>query len=69
VRRISYVVLGLFLLGPFVAFVIGWFAFPVPSSQEVSLAQVANFTFARGEPLATVRQDNVNRRQGPEARA
>ncbi|TQM35982.1 transglycosylase domain-containing protein [Pseudonocardia cypriaca] len=61
VRRISYVVLGLLLLGPFVAFVIGWFVFPVPSSQEVSLAQVANFTFARGEPLATVRQDNVNR--------
>jgi membrane peptidoglycan carboxypeptidase len=61
VRRISYVVLGLLLIGPFVAFVIGWFVFPVPSSQDVSLAQVANFTFVGGEPLATVRQDNVNR--------
>ena len=61
VRRISYVVLGLLLLGPFVAFVIGWFAFPVPSSQDVPLTQVATFTFANDEPLATVRQDNVNR--------
>jgi membrane peptidoglycan carboxypeptidase len=61
VRRISYVVLGLLLIGPFVAFVIGWFLFPVPSSQDVALSQVANFTFAGGEPLATVRQDNVNR--------
>jgi membrane peptidoglycan carboxypeptidase len=62
VRRISYVVLGLLLLGPFVAFVIGWFAFPVPSSQDVNkLTQVATFEFVGGEPLATVRQDNVNR--------
>jgi membrane peptidoglycan carboxypeptidase len=61
VRRISYVVLGLMLLGPFVAFAIGWFVFPVPSSQEVKLTQVATFTFAGGEPLATVREENVNR--------
>jgi membrane peptidoglycan carboxypeptidase len=61
VRRISYVVLGLTLVGPFVAFVIGWFVFPVPSSQDVALTQVATFTFAGGEPLATVRQENVNR--------
>jgi membrane peptidoglycan carboxypeptidase len=61
VRRISYVVLGLLLLGPFVAFVVGWFIFPVPSSQEVALAQVATFKFADGEDLATVRPDNENR--------
>jgi membrane peptidoglycan carboxypeptidase len=61
VRRITYVVLGLLLLGPFIAFVIGWFVFPVPSSQDVALSQVARFTFADGSDLATVRQDNVNR--------
>ncbi|WP_343946173.1 transglycosylase domain-containing protein, partial [Pseudonocardia zijingensis] len=61
VRRISYVVLGLMLIGPFVAFVIGWFMFPVPSSQEVALAQVATFRFANGEELATVRPEHGNR--------
>jgi membrane peptidoglycan carboxypeptidase len=55
------VVLGLLLLGPFVAFVIGWFMFPVPSSQEVALAQVATFKFADGADLATVRPENENR--------
>ncbi len=61
VRRISYVVLGLMLLGPFVAFAIGWFVFPLPTSQDVKLTQVATFTFEGGEPLATLRQENVNR--------
>jgi membrane peptidoglycan carboxypeptidase len=61
VRRISYVVFGLLLLGPFVAFVVGWFMFPVPSSQDVALAQVATFKFADGEDLATLRPDNENR--------
>lgn len=61
VRRISYVVLGLLLIGPFVAFVIGWFMFPVPSSQDVALAQVASFKFADGEELATVRPEGENR--------
>ncbi|MHA6620374.1 transglycosylase domain-containing protein [Pseudonocardia sp. DLS-67] len=61
VRRISYVVLGLLLIGPFVAFVVGWFMFPVPSSQDVALAQVATFKFAKGEELATVRPEGENR--------
>ncbi|GAA5123946.1 transglycosylase domain-containing protein [Pseudonocardia adelaidensis] len=61
VRRISYVVLGLLLIGPFVAFVIGWFMFPVPSSQDVALSQVATFKFADGEELATVRPEGENR--------
>jgi membrane peptidoglycan carboxypeptidase len=62
VRRISYVVLGMLLIGPFVAFVIGWFIFPVPSSQEVAYAQVATFKFAGGkDDLAVVRPENENR--------
>jgi membrane peptidoglycan carboxypeptidase len=61
VLRISGVVLGLLLVGPFVAFVVGWFIFPVPSSQEVALAQVATFKFAKGEELATVKPEGENR--------
>jgi membrane peptidoglycan carboxypeptidase len=61
VRRVLYVALGAALLGPFLAFVIGWFVFPVPSSQDAALTQVATFTFADGEELATVRPENVNR--------
>ncbi len=61
VRRVLYVALGAALLGPFLAFVVGWFVFPVPSSQDAALTQVATFTFADGEELATVRPENVNR--------
>ncbi len=62
VRRVSYVLLGLLLIGPFVAFVVGWFIFPVPSSQDAALAQVATFKFANdGGEFATVRPENGNR--------
>jgi membrane peptidoglycan carboxypeptidase len=61
VRRLLYVVLAALLIGPFAAFVIGWFMFPVPSTQDAALAQVATFKFADGEELATVRPENVNR--------
>jgi membrane peptidoglycan carboxypeptidase len=61
VRRILYVLLGLAVLGPFAAFVVGWILFPVPTSDDAVLTQVATFTFADGTPLATVRPENVNR--------
>ncbi len=61
VRRVAYVLLGAMLLGPFAAFVVGWFLFPVPSSQDVALSQVATFKFADGKELATVRPENGNR--------
>jgi membrane peptidoglycan carboxypeptidase len=61
VRRVAYVLLGAMLLGPFAAFVVGWFLFPVPSSQDVALSQVATFKFVDGEELATVRPENGNR--------
>ncbi|WP_433290641.1 transglycosylase domain-containing protein [Pseudonocardia sp. CA-142604] len=61
VRRILYVLLGLAVIGPLLAFVIGWMIFPVPSSDEAALTQVATFTFADDQPLATVRPENVNR--------
>ena len=62
VRRILYVVLGILLLGPFAAFVVGWMVFPVPSASESALTQVATFTYADGTtPIATVRPENGNR--------
>jgi membrane peptidoglycan carboxypeptidase len=61
VRRTLYVVLGLSVLGPLLAFVIGWIVFDVPSADDANLTQVATFTYADGSPLATVRPDNVNR--------
>ncbi|MFD1518213.1 transglycosylase domain-containing protein [Pseudonocardia yunnanensis] len=61
VRRILYVLLGLAVIGPLLAFVIGWMIFSVPSSDEAALTQVATFTFADDQPLATVRPENVNR--------
>lgn len=62
IRRALYVLLGLAVLGPVVAFAIGWFLFPVPTADELAVDQVSQFTFADGAPLATVRPEGVNRR-------
>jgi membrane peptidoglycan carboxypeptidase len=60
-RRIIYILLGVAVIGPFLAFVVGWMLFPVPNSDEAALTQVSRFTFADDSPLATVRPENVNR--------
>lgn len=60
VRRGLVGTLAVLILGPAVAFVLGYVAFDAPTG-ELKFAQVATFTFAGGEPLATVRPDNVNR--------
>uniref|UniRef100_UPI0010463B26 transglycosylase domain-containing protein n=1 Tax=Pseudonocardia dioxanivorans TaxID=240495 RepID=UPI0010463B26 len=61
IRRILYVAAGVFILGPILAFVIGWLVFQVPTADDAKITQVATFTYADGSPLATVRPDNVNR--------
>jgi membrane peptidoglycan carboxypeptidase len=61
IRRILYVLLGVAVIGPFLAFVVGWMIFSVPTADDAALTQVATFTFADGQPLATVRPDDVNR--------
>lgn len=61
VKRILFGTAAAFVLGPILAFVVGWLMFPVPSPDQAAIAQVATFTFADGTPLATVRPDNVNR--------
>ena len=61
VRRSLYALVALAVIGPALAFAIGWMIFDVPSADEAAVTQVATFTFADGSPLATVRPDNVNR--------
>ncbi|WP_300011970.1 transglycosylase domain-containing protein [Pseudonocardia sp.] len=61
VRRAVYVLLGLAVLGPLLAFAIGWFLFRVPTPEEVAVQQVATFTYADGSDLAVERPDGVNR--------
>ena len=52
---------GLAVIGPLVAFAVGWLVFPVPSADDIAVTQVATFNYADDSPLATVRPDNVNR--------
>jgi membrane peptidoglycan carboxypeptidase len=61
IRRAAYVAAGVAILGPLLAFVIGWLVFQVPTADDAKLTQVATFTYADGSPLATVRPDNINR--------
>jgi len=63
VRRGVLILLAVFVLAPFLAFVVGWMIFKVPTADDVALNQVATFTFADdlNVPLATVRPDNENR--------
>jgi membrane peptidoglycan carboxypeptidase len=49
-------VLGTMILVPFLAFVIGWMIFKVPTADDAATTQQAVFTFADGStPVATVR--------------
>ena len=57
----SVALLGLGLLAPVVAFLVGWVVFDVPSANQTAVTQVATFKYADGAALATIRPDNVNR--------
>lgn len=55
-------VLATLILIPFLAFVIGWMIFKVPTPDDAAIAQVSTYTYADGTtPLATVRPENGNR--------
>ena len=60
-RRWVWLLLGLGVIAPILAFAIGWLVFSVPKAEDIAVTQVASFTFEDGSPLATVRPDNVNR--------
>ncbi|MGI5126556.1 transglycosylase domain-containing protein [Pseudonocardia sp. CA-107938] len=56
-------VLGAMVLVPFLAFVIGWMIFKVPTADDAALAQQAVFTFDDGKtPVATVRPEGGGNR-------
>ncbi len=56
-------VLGTMILVPFLAFVIGWMIFKVPTSDDAATAQQALFTFSDGTtPVATVRPEGGGNR-------
>ncbi|NMI01537.1 transglycosylase domain-containing protein [Pseudonocardia acidicola] len=61
IRRVLYALVGLAVLGPLLAFAIGWMLFKVPTADDAAVTQVATFTYADGSPLAVVRPDNINR--------
>lgn len=55
-------VLGTLILVPFLAFVIGWMLFKVPTADDATAAQVSTYTFDDAkEPIAVVRPENGNR--------
>ncbi|MDT7614910.1 MAG: hypothetical protein QOF00_2357, partial [Pseudonocardiales bacterium] len=61
VRRWLWLLLALIVIGPLLAFVIGWMIFKVPTADDAALAQTATFTFSDGPPIAVVRPENGNR--------
>jgi membrane peptidoglycan carboxypeptidase len=61
VVRTLLVLLGLAVVVPVSAFLIGWAIFDVPSADQAAVTQVATFKYADGPALATIRPDNVNR--------
>jgi membrane peptidoglycan carboxypeptidase len=50
------------VLGPIVAFVVGWFVFPTPTADDLATTQVATIDYANGQRLATIRPDGVKNR-------
>ncbi|MDT7751590.1 MAG: hypothetical protein QOD96_5252 [Pseudonocardiales bacterium] len=61
-RRVVLIVLGVLVLGPILAFAIGWMVFPAPTPDDLSTSQVATLTYANGQPLATIRPAGVENR-------
>ncbi|WP_296377761.1 transglycosylase domain-containing protein [Pseudonocardia sp.] len=61
VRRWLWIVLGLAVIGPLLAFAIGWLIFPVPTAADSTAAiQTATFTFKDGSPIAVIRPQDAN---------
>ena len=64
-RRIAYVVLALAILGPVLAFAIGWIVFRIPSADDATNNQVATIDYADGSQLASLAQAQGNRIKVP----
>ncbi len=64
-RRIGYVVLAVAILGPILAFAIGWIVFRIPSADDASNNQVATIDYADGSTMASLAQAQGNRIKVP----
>jgi membrane peptidoglycan carboxypeptidase len=61
-RRVVLVLAALFIVGPIVAFAVGWLIFSAPTPDDVATSQVATVNYADGTELAKiVPSGNVNR--------
>ena len=61
VRRWLWILLGLAVVGPLLAFAVGWMLFKVPTAADDTAAiQTATFTFKDGSPVAVVRPQDAN---------
>jgi membrane peptidoglycan carboxypeptidase len=61
-RRLVLIALAVVVLGPILAFAIGWVVFPAPTPDDLSTSQVATINYSNGQPLATVRPEGVENR-------
>lgn len=50
------------VIGPFLAFAIGWLIFPAPTEDDLATTQVATIDYANGQHLATIRPEGVQNR-------
>ena len=54
--------LAIGIVGPALAFVVGWVMFPAPTADDLITTQVATIDYANGQHLATIRPDGVKNR-------
>jgi len=62
VRRLVLIGLAVVVLGPILAFAIGWLVFPAPTPDDLSTSQVATISYSDGSPLATIRPAGAENR-------
>ncbi|MDL5154882.1 transglycosylase domain-containing protein [Actinomycetospora termitidis] len=65
IRRVIYVLVGLLVLGPILAFAIGWIFFRIPSPDDATNNQVATISYADGSSMASLTQAEGNRIKVP----
>jgi membrane peptidoglycan carboxypeptidase len=65
IRRVIYVLVALLVLGPVLAFAIGWIFFRIPSPDDATNNQVATIAYSDGSTLASLAQAEGNRIKVP----
>ncbi len=65
IRRVTYLLIGLFVIGPALAFAIGWIVFRVPSPEDATNNQLATIAYADGSSLASLVPEQGNRIKVP----